>query len=39
MATHRVDDHEAFRMLVDHSQATNRKLNLVAEEFVANASL
>ncbi len=38
MATHRTTDVEAFRMLVDRSQATNRKLHLVAEEFVANAS-
>ncbi len=38
MATHRVGEDAAFRMLVDRSQADNKKLHLVAEEFVANAS-
>lgn len=38
MATHRTTEAEAFRMLVDRSQAENRKLHLVAAEFVASAS-
>jgi uncharacterized protein YsxB (DUF464 family) len=38
MAAHRTTDPEAFRMLVENSQATNRKLRLVAEEFVDGAT-
>jgi hypothetical protein len=38
MATHRTTDTEAFRMLVERSQAMNRKLHVVAEEFVADVS-
>jgi GAF domain-containing protein len=38
MATHRTSEDGAFRMLIDRSQAANKKLHLVAEEFVANAS-
>jgi GAF domain-containing protein len=38
MATHRIGEDAAFRLLVEHSQTLNKKLHLVAEEFVANAS-
>jgi transcriptional regulator with GAF, ATPase, and Fis domain len=38
MATHRTSEDAAFRMLVDRSQAANKKLHLIAQEFVANAS-
>jgi hypothetical protein len=38
MATHRTTDSEAFQMLVERSQALNRKLHVVAEEFVADVS-
>lgn len=38
MATHRTSEAAAFRMLIDQSQASNKKLHLIAEEFVANAS-
>ena len=37
MATHRTTETGAFRMLVLRSQAENKKLHLVAEEFVAMA--
>jgi transcriptional regulator with GAF, ATPase, and Fis domain len=38
MATHRTTESGAFRRLVERSQAENKKLHLVAEEFVARAS-
>lgn len=38
MATHQADEGTAFGMLVQRSQAQNKKLHLVAEEFVTRAS-